>query len=159
MNCSPSLPTERHALKCELASAVLRSYGRLNLKVTGWSMLPVIWPGDTLELERTNRHELSPGDIVLFGRYRRLFAHRVVNSSGRTVHTRGDALPYADPVVAENELLGRVACIVRDGRRIQPGRKLSFWQRAVAGLVRSSGIAARAVVGLHGFAAKQSDSI
>lgn len=154
MSCSPSLQTETHALKCELASDVLRSYGRLSLKVTGWSMLPVIWPGDTLELEWANRHELSTGDIVLFGRYRRLFAHRIVKSSGRTIHTRGDALPYADPVVAENELLGRVACIVRGGRRIKPRRKLSFSQRAVAGLVRSSVIAARAVVGIHDFAAK-----
>lgn len=159
MSCSPSLQTEAHALKCELASDVLRSCGRLNLKVTGWSMLPVICPGDTLELERTNRHELSTGDIVLFGRYRRLFAHRIVKGSGRSIHTRGDALPYSDPVVAENELLGRVACIVRDGRRIHPGRKLSCSQRAVAGLVRSSDLLARVVVGIHRFAAKQSESI
>lgn len=154
MSCYPSLQTQTHALKCELASNVLRSYGRLNLKVTGWSMLPVIWPGDTLELQRTNHHELSTGDIALFSGYRRLFAHRIVQRSGRSIHTRGDALPYPDPVLAENELLGRVACIVRDGRQIQPGRNLSFSQRAVAGLVRSSDIAARVVVGIHGFARK-----
>jgi hypothetical protein len=113
-------------------------------------MLPAVWPGDTLELERTNCHKLSTGDIVLFRRDRRLFAHRVVKSSGRAIHTRGDALPYTDPIVAEHELLGRVSCIVRDGRRIHPSKKVSVSQRAVAGLVRSSDFAARVVVGVHG---------
>jgi hypothetical protein len=121
-------------------------------------MLPMIWPGDTLELERVKSSELGAGEIVLFSRDRRLFAHRVVKSSGRTIHTRGDALPYKDPVVVENELLGRVAWIERDRRRIQPSRKLSFSERAVAGLVRSSDVAARVVVGIHDFATKKGES-
>jgi len=45
-----SFLAETHALKCELAGEVLRSSGRLRLKVSGSSMLPVIRPGDTLEL-------------------------------------------------------------------------------------------------------------
>jgi hypothetical protein len=117
-------------------------------------MLPAIWPGDTLELEPAKRSELSSGEIVLFSRNRHLFAHRIVKTSGSAVFTRGDALRYTDPVVAEKELLGRVVGIVRDGKRIQPKRKLSVAQRAVAGIVRSSDLAARVVVGIHAFAAK-----
>jgi hypothetical protein len=117
-------------------------------------MLPSVWPGDTLELERTGRDKLSTGDIVLFSRDRRLFAHRIVRSSGKTIHTRGDALPYTDPVVFEDALLGRVVCIVRDGKRIRPRKRLSVTQRAVAGIVRSSDLAARVVVGIYGFTGK-----
>ena len=73
---------ELHALKCELAGEVLRSSGRLRLRVTGWSMLPAIFPGDTLVIERANGESLGKGDIVLFHRDRRLFVHRVSGTSG-----------------------------------------------------------------------------
>jgi hypothetical protein len=139
-----------HSVKCDLAGEVLRSFGSLRLQVRGWSMLPVIWPGDILELERVKAGDLSPGEIVLFSRDRRLFAHRVLKSSGSAVLTCGDTLPYADPVVPEDELLGRVAAIVRDGKCFQPGKKLSASQRAVAGLVRSSDFAARVIVRIRG---------
>lgn len=139
-----------HALKCELAGEVLRSSGRLRLQVTGWSMLPSIWPGDTLILESAITGDVSEGDIVLFSRDCRLFAHRVVRAVEQGLLTRGDAMPQADPPVAENELLGRVACIVRNGECVEPIRNLRLSHRAVAGLVRSSKVGARAVVGIHG---------
>jgi len=145
-------PRDRtHALKCELAAEVLRSSGRLRLRVTGWSMFPTIRPGDTLELQRTERDELSTGDIVLFNRDRRLFAHRIWKTDASATVTRGDAMSQADAAVEEKELLGRVASITRNGKCIRPSKSLSFPQRAVAGLVRSSDFGARVVVGIHGF--------
>ena len=71
-----------YALKCELAGEVLRSSGTLRLRAMGWSMLPTVWPGDTLVIERIHSDAVSEGDIVLFGRDRRVFAHRVVAKSG-----------------------------------------------------------------------------
>lgn len=141
----------QHALKCELAGEVLRSSGYLRLQVSGWSMLPAVWPGDTLELERTARSELSAGDIVLFTRHRRLFAHRVTASSGNAIRTRGDAMSRPEPVVTEDQLLGRVSSIVRDGRRIPPRRNLTLSQRALAGVVRSSDFGARVIVAMRHF--------
>jgi len=41
-----------HALKCELAAEVLRSTGTLTLQVTGWSMLPSMFSGDMLTIQR-----------------------------------------------------------------------------------------------------------
>jgi len=140
-----------HALKCELAAEVLRSSGRLRLRVTGWIMYPTIRPGDTLEMERTERDALSAGDIVLFNRDRRLFAHRICKTDASATVTRGDAMPRDDAAVEEKELLGRVAVITRNGKCIQPSKSLSLPQRAVAGLVRSSDFGARVVVGIHGF--------
>ena len=45
----PSIGRTRTLLNASLASEVLRSSGSLHLRVTGWSMLPTVWPGDTLD--------------------------------------------------------------------------------------------------------------
>ena len=63
---------------CELAAQMLRSFGKLRLRATGSSMLPAVWPGDVLSVCSHAAAEALPGDIVLFGREGRLFAHRVV---------------------------------------------------------------------------------
>jgi signal peptidase I len=141
-----------NALKCELASEVLRSSGKLRLRVTGWSMLPTVWPGDTLLVERASSDEVSEGDIVLYGRDRRLVVHRVVRkvSPGSGILTRGDAMPRPDPLVSGNDVLGRISSILRNGKCIEPGRTLRFSSRAVAALVQRSVFAARVVVGIHG---------
>jgi len=150
MNVSWQLNDQAHALKCDMAAEVLRSSGRLRLGVTGWSMLPSIWPGDTLELETTTAGELGEGDIVLFTRDQRLFAHRIVKTGANAIVTRGDAMPRADRAVTDDELLGRVICIMRNGKRIEPSRNLRLSERVVAGVVRFSDFGARVVVGIHG---------
>lgn len=147
-------PDPAHALKCELAGEVLRSSGTLRLRVTGWSMLPTVMPGDTLLIERVSSDEVSEGDIVLFRRERRLFAHRVIvatdNAGEREFVTRGDGMPQSDPSGDKSELLGKVAFILRNGRVIKPGTNLSIGQRAVAAVVQRSDSAARVIVGLYG---------
>jgi signal peptidase I len=145
---------DAHALKCELAGEVLRSSGTLRLKVTGWSMLPSVWPGDTLVIEKADSSAVSAGDIVLFGRDRRLFVHRVITTGNydpeSQVVTRGDAMPAADSPVSRAELMGKISLILRNGRRIEPSKSLGFSERAVATLVQRSEFAARVVVGVHG---------
>jgi signal peptidase I len=154
VNLSVHKSSQEHALKCELAGEVLRSSGTLRLCVTGWSMLPTIWPEDTVVIERIDSSEISEGDIVLFARDRRFFVHRVVEKTGvakdSTILTRGDAMPQPDPPVSGRELMGRVSYIVRNGKLIVPDRSLPVPQRAIAALVRRSDIAARVVVGVHG---------
>src|SRR5262249_37101837 len=51
MNQEMNNAGEAHAIKCELAAEVLRFSGRLRLQVGGWSMLPSVFPGDTLLVE------------------------------------------------------------------------------------------------------------
>lgn len=144
-------PDDLHALKCELAAEVLRTCGRLRLRVTGWSMLPAVWPGDTLLVERIEPGAVGTGDIVLFTCEGRLFVHRVVENLGDSrLLTRGDTMSAPDPVVNRHELLGRVSSIQRNGRRIAPQRKRRISERAIAGLVRNSQIAARVLVGVRG---------
>lgn len=146
---------ELHALKCELAGEVLRSSGHLQMRVTGWSMLPTIFPGDTLMLESTSSERVDEGDIVLFrsDNDRRLFVHRVSGKIGSApemqIITRGDGMRRPDPPVSCPQLLGKVSFIVRDGRLLQPARSPSLSDRAVSALVSRSSSAARVLVGVH----------
>ena len=114
-------------------------------------MLPSVWPGDTLMVERANFKTVSEGEIVLFVRESRLFAHRVTASShqdGRLL-TKGDAMPSPDAPISDAELLGKVSRIVRNGRSIVPRCSLRISERVVAALVRSSETAARLIVGIR----------
>jgi len=141
------------ALKCELACEVLRSFGTLRFAATGWSMLPSVWPGETLVAERVSPSQIRVGDIVLVGREGGLCAHRIVSKVGDSESlqwiTQGDALPAADPPVAGDELLGRVAYLIRGGKCVPVPAELSVVENLVAKIVRRSLPAARALVYLH----------
>ncbi len=144
---------ELHALKCELAGEVLRSSGRLRLRVTGWSMVPTIFPGDTLVIEQASSERVGKGDIVLFRRDRRLFVHRVSGKSGSTgglqIITQGDGMRRPDPPVSSARVLGKVAFVVRDGRCVELAKSPGLSMRAVAALARRSSSAARVIVRVH----------
>ena len=154
MMASATASDAAHGLKCELAADSLRSSGALRLQVTGWSMLPAVWPGDVLMVEQAKANAVSEGEIVLFVRDRRLFVHRVVTNShpaaGPQLVTKGDAMPSPDRPISDAELLGKVSSIVRNGRSIEPSRRLRITERGVAALVRSSQTAARMIVGIRG---------
>lgn len=141
------------SLKCELAAEVLRSFGTLRFAATGWSMLPTVWPGETLVVERVKPEKIRIGDLVLVGRDSGLCAHRVIGTAGDLEHpqwiTQGDALPVPDRPVAGNELLGRVTYLIRGGRLIEVPAQLSMVENLVAKVVRRSTPAAPALVYLH----------
>ena len=141
------------AVKCDLAGEVLRSFGNLQFEATGWSMLPSMWPGDTLMVERVSGDQVRIGDVVLVGRDGRLCAHRVVSTSEDKENplwiTQGDAMAAPDRPVNESELLGRVSCLIRAGRLIAVRPELSVVERLTAKIVGRSVPAARALVYLH----------
>jgi signal peptidase I len=129
-------------LGCELAGEVVSSFGEVRLRVLGTSMVPSVHPGDLVSIERAGPSEISAGEIALYLREGRLFAHRVVARAGTPEQPllifRGDRLRHNDPPVCTSELLGRVRSIERGRRRIQPRNRLSMWERMIALLLRSS---------------------
>jgi len=159
MNLRDAVTDESHALKCEMAAEVLRSSGTLRLRVTGWSMLPAVWPGDVLIVERVEPAGVAEGDIVLFVRHRRLIAHRVVKNHSSTMLTRGDSMQATDSPVSDNEFLGRVTSIVRNDRNIEPSKALGSGQRGIAALVRRSDVAAGVVVRVRGLLQTSSQTV
>jgi len=142
-----------HALKCEIAAETLRSFGGLRLRLTGHSMLPAIWPGDTVEIEQRSFADIVPGDVVLYCRQRRLFAHRVLRTidskEGTRLIVRGDALPEPDAPVFPAEVLGCVTEIVRSDQSVHPLAIPTLRTRCVARILRLSATFSRLLVHLR----------
>lgn len=157
------MPDGESAVKCELACEVLRSFGTLRFAATGWSMLPTVWPGETLVVEHLTQDQVRIGDVVLIRREGRLCAHRVIASPSDPKNpqwtTQGDALPFADRPVSGNELLGRVTYLIRAGKLVAVPAQLSVIENVIAKVVRRSGSAARALVYLNRMRQTQEESV
>ena len=110
--------------KTALAAQTLRAGSSIRLQVMGSSMLPSIWPGDVITIDKVLVDEMVPGDIVVCERDARFFVHRLMGMSESTDgirwETRGDSLPQNDPPFSESHLLGRVSHILRGDRAIIP---------------------------------------
>lgn len=152
MSALPNSQEDPGTTRLELAAEVLDVFGLLKIQVTGWSMLPTVWPGEFLVIERVSTENVREGDIVLFRQNESFRVHRVVKKhpADRFMWTWGDSMPHPDPAVDIRHVLGRVSYILRDGRRIKPSREPGFVSRVVALVLRRSDIAVRAVVHLHG---------
>ena len=146
----------RAAAHHELLAEVARNFGEIRFKATGDSMLPSVWPGDLLTVRRQSFSEFRPGQIVLYergasgrlpvaGENAQLVAHRIVDCSGdrsgQQLITRGDSLPCDDAPVHEDQILGRVVSISRNGRPISPDFTRS--RRIAAWVLRRSDLAGR----------------
>jgi signal peptidase I len=116
--------TTRDAVHLELVSEVLRLSGSARIRVFGGSMLPSVLPGDVLIIHRAGTKRPALGDIIVFARYNRFFAHRVIEEQDRNgitcFVTSGDSLADSDPPVLPHELLGRVSSVVRSGHYFDP---------------------------------------
>ena len=118
--------------KCNLAVEVLRSFGQVQLRVAGTSMLPTLWPGDLLTIEPTPIESILPGDLVVYARQHQFVVHRVVKGAiaqTQTLVTRGDAVPHTDSAITSEQFLGRVTRIHRNGRQVVPARRVAHVRR------------------------------
>lgn len=140
----------RSTVQRDLVLEVLRDHGRVRIRAFGTSMLPTLWPGDVLSIERTDLGRIGGGDIVLFMRCGRLFAHRVLAVGGgtdRILITQGDSVHRMDPPCAASELLGRVIGVLRGGSEIQLER--SCFSRIASWLFCRTGWLGGAPLTLH----------
>jgi hypothetical protein len=145
----------REESKRSLAAEVLQSGGRIQLRVTGASMLPSLWPGDLLTIQSNHLDQVEPGDVVLYIREERFFVHRAVGKSDSNADdqqqfliARGDSLPKIDPPVPPAQLLGKVTRIERDGLFFAPP-KLSLLRLIFARTVCYSDLLRRFVLRLN----------
>ena len=155
-----------NALGCELAGEIVRTFGRVRVRVTGTSMIPAVWPGDVLVVERRSVEKIQRGEIAVAERAGRLVAHRVVSATPNCVAlgfspasspstviapllTRGDSQLAPDEPLHPEELLGTVVLIERGRAARQPRRALNFAAKLVAGMAKRSTTATRVLVRLH----------
>jgi len=121
--------------KIELAAMLLRSGSAVRIRAFGTSMLPTIWPGDVLLIERRALDQLKCGDLVLVKQEEGIRVHRLLSNSGAHWMTRGDAMPQDDPPLRPTEILGRVAEIRGPKRVLTPSRQVRLMDRMVARLL------------------------
>jgi hypothetical protein len=127
---------ELQAACCDLVADVVRTSGKVQLKVAGLSMIPFLWPGDIVTVRQCDPSELQTNWIIVLRQRERLIVHRFLYWAGDSIVTRGDARPRYDEPVRATEVLGRVESIRRNGRQIS--LQASLWKRATASLLRRS---------------------
>jgi len=142
----PAATSRLHRAGIALVGDVLRRSADVRIRVTGSSMIPSIWPGDWLTVRHRPIGEVQTGEIAVFARDNRLFAHRVVAGNGSHLTTQGDTLPSADEPVTSVELLGVVVAVARTGERSEVPSGLSVAGRLVAGMVRRSPLSGRVIL-------------
>lgn len=149
-------PREHAAtVACGLAGDVVRIFGEIHLRVFGTSMVPSVLPGDIISVQRAILPEISRGEIVLFAREGRIFAHRVVGRTSDSEHapviTRGDRLRHNDPPISSSELLGKVISIQRGGAQARTTPRPGGFDCVLSRLLQSSDRATYLYVKLASF--------
>ena len=137
LNNQISLP-----LLSELGGELLSLGFGVRFRAPGTSMHPTIRNGDVITVEPVAPTKLKRGDIILY-RFRPGFiAHRIVNIDerdgwGRTFILRGDASTTCDDPVEADQVLGKVVCLERDHRIIDPySLRVRVWSMLYLWLAR-----------------------
>lgn len=134
-------PAVVDSAKCALAAKVLRESGSLRMLATGSSMLPSIWPGDVLIIQKREIQQIATGETAVFFPNGRMTVHRVVSHHGSFLVTQGDSVPQPDPPVTAENLLGVVVSIERDGKVFAPALRPGLLARWTAAVLRRSDFA------------------
>jgi signal peptidase I len=97
----------------------------VRFRAPGTSMHPTIRHGDVITVEPVAPAKLKRGDIILYRLQNDSIAHRIVNieernGCGLTFILRGDASATCDDPVEAQQVLGKVVCLERDNRPIDP---------------------------------------
>lgn len=98
----------------------------VRFQAKGKSMHPAIQEGEGIGVAPVEPSQVKRGDIILYRIQSGLIAHRVV---ALTPHysfiLRGDASVSCDKPVAPQQILGKVVCVERDGRRVKLDTKIA----------------------------------
>jgi signal peptidase I len=137
----------RSVAGCQLVADVVYRFGHVCLKVTGSSMMPAIWPGDVITVQRCNLSQLQIGQVVLYKRGDGLVAHRISAIQDGMFIMRGDSLKNIDPPIDASAIVGLVIPADRDGNYRNPQQHLQ--QRIGSFILRRSDLVLRAVLFLR----------
>lgn len=98
---------ERSPLWANTLAAWQRQGVHLRVVVVGWSMAPLLLPGDTLVVAPPPGPQVSlVGQIVTVRQAGTLLTHRVIAQRGTHLIMRGDACRQPDPPVERSALVG-----------------------------------------------------
>lgn len=115
---------------------LLAEFGKGTFRASGTCMYPGVRPGDLLRIEPRTVRQIEIGEIAVFRRDGRFFAHRAIaageDARGPYIVTRPDrSSDGSDDPSHDRELLGVVKCIERKGRLLGTARNsCGLWARA-----------------------------
>lgn len=102
----------------KLAGELLESNHQLQFKTKGYSMFPILMPGDTALIEKKTAYEYRIGDIVVFKSKGILIGHRIVKITKQhdklVFISRGDNCPVNDQPFTEENVLGVINSFERN---------------------------------------------
>ena len=115
----------------ELITELLQDGYSVNFSAPGHSMYPTIMANEKIVVAPINPAVVQMGDIILYRTNGHLIAHRVtlinkLNNDAIPTYPdwsfilKGDALPTYDEPVKDEQILGKVISIERNGCRIDP---------------------------------------
>jgi signal peptidase I len=103
---------------------------KIEFRVSGRSMRPLIEEGDPIHVEKCKLGALSIGDIITFQRNDLYLTHRVlwVRKKGNRIRliTKGDNEINVDPLVSSNHIVGKAVAIKRANRTLD--LENPFWR-------------------------------
>jgi hypothetical protein len=117
------LPLSGSAL-LELMQAVLAKDVPVRFRACGWSMVPFIQDGDVITVAPLENQRPRLGEVVAFihPENNKLVVHRVVAVKGDAFFIQGDSdHTFPDGFVSEENLIGSVTHLLRDGKRVRLG--------------------------------------
>ncbi len=86
---------------------------KFTLKVEGKSMLPLLCPGDVLELHRTTFKKTKVNDVVLVIKNRKYFIHRVIYKTDKYLVTKGDNNRLSDGKIRPKNIIAKLGKVKR----------------------------------------------
>lgn len=113
------MPSLRGDATAAFAQDVLTRQGALWVREATPSMLPLIRPGDELQLAPVGPRRIARGMLIAYQREPGLVVHRVIACDETGVVVKGDALAAPDPVVPRDQVIARVVALRGpDGRLV-----------------------------------------
>jgi signal peptidase I len=80
---------------------------------SGYSMIPTIWPGETVEISPISIEDVIVGDIIAFQRIHHIVVHRVIRKQSTESYfllkSQGDSNLKEDEAITKDIFLGKVS--------------------------------------------------
>lgn len=97
---------------------VLNEDGVLIYTCKGYSMKPLLRQNSDLLVIRRPEREFRKYDIVLYKFNDKYILHRIIDIDNGTIITAGDNNAWKDAKIREDQIIGVLTAVVRDGKEI-----------------------------------------
>jgi len=117
-----NLPLSGQAL-IDLLQAVLNKGVPFRFMAKGFSMSPFIKDDDIITVSPLSADSLRYGQMVAFRHpeTKKLSIHRIIKNRGDLHLVKGDNVPQADGYIPRKNIIGRVTCVERRGKKAYLG--------------------------------------